>query len=235
MSQTITELSRKDLPSVWNKKVTDVLLHIVNDLGVRHRIIDGGHLLLYPPDASKRPKKVSASRDATEMLGFLKTWIEVECADEQEHWSKVEAERRRQPQEKVSAVSNFSSGAPVSEPVQETVDPEPIEEPEAPETVDEGFSCDLCDFTSDTKASKSGHMKAHSEIYAHDFNGVGRRKVKNAIEVLIEATIGERAMSFGGNGLQEQVNKLTERLAKAEQERDDLKAKVKLMREALAL
>lgn len=46
----------------FDKPTTDLLMEIINDFGTRYRIIDGGHILLYPPDGVSRPFKVSAAR-----------------------------------------------------------------------------------------------------------------------------------------------------------------------------
>lgn len=55
----------------WPEPVSTALLAIVNRRGVRHRIIDGNHLLLYPPERTARPVKFSASRPAEANLHFL--------------------------------------------------------------------------------------------------------------------------------------------------------------------
>lgn len=46
----------------FSKPIRDLLLEIVNDFKVRWRAIDGGHIILYPPDGS-RMFKVSAARE----------------------------------------------------------------------------------------------------------------------------------------------------------------------------
>lgn len=72
---TSTTLTRRELRAYPNK-VADLILHIVNDCVVRWRDIDGGHLLLYPPDGVSRPFKVSASRRSEQTLLFLNKFIE---------------------------------------------------------------------------------------------------------------------------------------------------------------
>lgn len=55
----------------WPEPVSIALLAIVNHRGIRHRIIDGSHLLLFPPERTARPVKFSASRPAEANLHFL--------------------------------------------------------------------------------------------------------------------------------------------------------------------
>lgn len=50
-----------DIPG-FSKMAKALILEIVNDHGIKYRVIDGGHILLYPPVKEDRPFKVSASR-----------------------------------------------------------------------------------------------------------------------------------------------------------------------------
>lgn len=63
-------LTPRDLRA-WPTEVQTALLAIVNNRGVRHRIIDGSHLLLYPPSREARPVKFSAKRPAEANIHFL--------------------------------------------------------------------------------------------------------------------------------------------------------------------
>lgn len=46
----------------FSKPIRDLIIEIVNDFHVRCRVIDGAHIMLYPPDGQSRPFKVSAAR-----------------------------------------------------------------------------------------------------------------------------------------------------------------------------
>lgn len=72
MSSIVTRqaLTPRELRA-WPEPVSTALLAIVNRRGVRHRIIDGSHLLLFPPDRTARPVKFSESRPAEANLHFL--------------------------------------------------------------------------------------------------------------------------------------------------------------------
>jgi hypothetical protein len=68
--------------SQYKRKVRELVLHLVNDLGVRHRVIDGSHLLLYSPsNADARPYKVSASRSEETMMSSLTGWAKVQVPE----------------------------------------------------------------------------------------------------------------------------------------------------------
>jgi hypothetical protein len=67
-------MTRSDLRR-FPRPVQDRLLALARR-GVRHRVKDGGHVLLYPDDGS-RPFKVSASRPAKDTLHYLQTQFEV--------------------------------------------------------------------------------------------------------------------------------------------------------------
>lgn len=54
-------LARKDIGG-FSRATQTLLMEIVNDFNVRCRVIDGQHVMLYPPDGTSRPFKVSAER-----------------------------------------------------------------------------------------------------------------------------------------------------------------------------
>lgn len=71
------DLKPQDLRK-FHKSVRKVVLSLVHDQGVTCRMLDGTHLLLYPPDGKGRPFKVSASRPPKPTLIFLEKQF---CAD----------------------------------------------------------------------------------------------------------------------------------------------------------
>lgn len=66
----VTQRTLKKFPI----EVATELLRIIS-LGVRHRQIDGSHVLLYPVDGHSRPFKVSASRPAQASLRFIDDFL----------------------------------------------------------------------------------------------------------------------------------------------------------------
>jgi hypothetical protein len=63
-------LAVKDIKA-FDKEIKDLLLEIVNEHGVRYRMIDSQHIALYPPDGTSRPFKVSASRQTVQNRQIL--------------------------------------------------------------------------------------------------------------------------------------------------------------------
>jgi hypothetical protein len=63
-------LDRSDVKNYPNK-VQDLLLTLVNECGIRCRVITGTEMLLYPPDGRSRPFKVMSRRGEKQSLGFL--------------------------------------------------------------------------------------------------------------------------------------------------------------------
>lgn len=58
-----TAITRKDMTK-FPREAQDLVLHLVNNEGIRWRIADHNHILLYPPDGVGRPFKISSSRPA---------------------------------------------------------------------------------------------------------------------------------------------------------------------------
>jgi hypothetical protein len=67
----VTQKTLKKFPN----EVASELLRIIG-LGVKHRQIDGSHVLLYPLDGTSRPFKVSASRPAQASLHYIEDFLE---------------------------------------------------------------------------------------------------------------------------------------------------------------
>lgn len=70
MSEIQTALDRRDLAK-WYRPVRDLLLHLVNEEGIRYRFIADDHLALYPPDRKSRPFKVAPKRPAEETIACI--------------------------------------------------------------------------------------------------------------------------------------------------------------------
>jgi hypothetical protein len=58
----------------FSKAVQDLLIELINPGFVRVRVThDGNHVMVYPDDDS-RPFKLSASRDSTDSVKYLRRW-----------------------------------------------------------------------------------------------------------------------------------------------------------------
>lgn len=64
-------ISRRDLRA-FSRPVADLIIHLVNDHDVRHRMTDGGHVLLYGPNRTSR--KISRSRKEQDSITHLTKW-----------------------------------------------------------------------------------------------------------------------------------------------------------------
>lgn len=65
------DLKPRDLRG-FSKGVRSVLLVLVNTHHIECRMLDGTHILLYPPDGKSRPFKVSATRREEASLNFIR-------------------------------------------------------------------------------------------------------------------------------------------------------------------
>jgi hypothetical protein len=46
----------------FQKPIAALITHVVNNCGIKYRVVDGGTIMLFPPDGESRPFKVSAKR-----------------------------------------------------------------------------------------------------------------------------------------------------------------------------
>jgi hypothetical protein len=94
--------------------VRELLLYIVNDLRVRHRAIDGTHMVLYPPDGVSRPFKVAAARQKESQIKYL---------NEQflDKYGLARMDAAKEP------VKHFTTTRTEPEPVSDSLSPGPVE------------------------------------------------------------------------------------------------------------
>lgn len=61
----------------WDRDVRQMIMMLVNQFGVKHRIQkDGVHIMLYPPDGSTRPFKAAASRPPKTQMRYLERFAQ---------------------------------------------------------------------------------------------------------------------------------------------------------------
>lgn len=75
-------LSAKHLKG-FDREVAKALLWLVNDQGVKYRMTDGVHILLYPKNKTERPFKVSAHRNAEGSLNYIRDFMQSNDIEEQ--------------------------------------------------------------------------------------------------------------------------------------------------------
>lgn len=122
MTQQVEEkqrISTRDL-AFHDRSVAEVVVNAVNNYGVRIKIIDGSHFMLYNGDPNVRPEKISKSRPKEETTNRLLRWLSRNVPG----WDD-----RKVGEEDLAALRDRFNG-PADEP--EPTDPEP--EPTEPET-----------------------------------------------------------------------------------------------------
>lgn len=65
-----TPITRRDMGKIHHD-VQTLVMHLVNNEGIKWRAIDTSHILLYPPDGVTRPFKVSAARPSEPQLQHI--------------------------------------------------------------------------------------------------------------------------------------------------------------------
>lgn len=68
--QEAPRIERADL-SKYPRPVADLVMHLVNSEGVRYKVLDGDHLVLYSPDGVQRPFKIASKRPAEDQVGYI--------------------------------------------------------------------------------------------------------------------------------------------------------------------
>lgn len=64
-------LTSRDLKT-FDREVAEYILWLTTEKNVKTRMPDGMHVLLYPPDGTTRPFKVSRSRPAKASMNYLR-------------------------------------------------------------------------------------------------------------------------------------------------------------------
>lgn len=261
MSSTIEyeTVDRRSLTK-FDKRVSGVIMHIVNNLHVKYRMPDSTHVLLYPPDSTDRPFKVSASRPAEASLRFITDFTNDYCGARQVEWEDAERRRRKtppppparapkpapvtQPQTAVgAALAKAIEALPEQEKFTGKVEPEP--EPSfSPETDDtlewpdekpepERTKCRWCEYENENPRSVMNHENAGHKAELRKINGISRTQVRNALTMLAEATGVDISPDL--TRAQKRVEDLEAQVAALTEERDSLQAKFDLAKEAFGL
>lgn len=260
MPATSTQIGKADIKG-FDSKVAEAIVHIVNNLKVPYRVMDGTHVMLYPPDGT-RPFKVAASRQVTTNLRILAGFIRDHCAVEVAAWEKAEAERRqaepttnrvvtfkggglsKEPLEVVAdtappALVDKAGGEPISKPVA----PEPTPEPEAPEApvvaATEPVKRKQGNATGtwpcpecDFVAESTSQLGGHTKGHsAH------RRRLREALDLIITETVGEYSTDDSKKvaALTTEVERLKAENAELTHKYGELEARFALAKEAFGV
>lgn len=90
-------IGKSDLGRAWPKRVQQIILHIVNDLGVKYRLTESdGGLLLYPTDGESRPVKFSPTRPEHKNITFFTQFINDWCVEQQQQWLDAKNQKREE-------------------------------------------------------------------------------------------------------------------------------------------
>jgi len=270
----------------FDRRVTRFITDLANDYGVRVRVLDGSHVILYGLDG-EGSLKVSASRQAEQSLGYLEKFTREHVAPSLTTVkAEALAEHFNDPTKKRRTRATKKAAAPTPAPALE-VAPDPVPAPPAkvertedrtvrdlnpdavpPKGYEQHFGqdgtplnwwkkigvrewlCKSCDFTASGSLHGAGahtglhtltpeQRAANSSLAGRSRDDVmaGKRtKARNAIRFLaseygIELAEGRAARSDSKKD--EKIARLTRQLDKVTAERDDLQARLDLIREGL--
>ena len=236
----------------YNRAVLSVVVDAINNHGVTHRIIDGAHFLLYNGDRAVRPFKVSASRKHEETIWALRKWLEENVST----WPKREVTS----DDLAALASRFNGDAAVPEPLPQ---PEPVparaapvdDEDWVPATSSSGrdwgfitngkvWRCTYpeCDYYQREARGLHLHAGSHtgqSKQYSKEA-GKSRSERKAKDNMVVKQALTALAAAHGfviiGRDEAKEIGKsklLAERLARVERERDEAKARLQLIQEAM--
>jgi vacuolar-type H+-ATPase subunit I/STV1 len=237
-SATETMTIRPDELKVFPREVSGVVMELVNQHGVRYRAIDGSHILLYSEDKTQRPFKISAKRPSQQTMLYMARWIVTNVPDfygesvvEDIKASVAEVEEDDQPKTLVYTTGRVSTCL-VVDPATGVV------------------SCTTCGYQQESARGAHLHEAKHtgqSVTNALAGNDARRARAAERREKLeAEQEKAREAVHFLANyhgvidseGVEQLHAELAERVAEVEQlkqERNDLKAKLAMIKEAMAL
>lgn len=254
MTQDI-HISPKDLGSI-PRKTSSLVCDLVNNYGVRHRLQKGGgHLYLYNGETQTRPYKISASRPEETTLAFLYQWIE-ENVPEYAQREEVRENDLRLLASGVTTKDTIDADEPEPEPTAEgrtrcyTAKGDDLQF----ETDGEIYYCLRCSYTQNHRRGMHLHNARHELSKGEQAERISRsvetRKLRaqqrdQLIEHALAVIVKEHGFTLGGDekALQdaeadlERYRKRTasdaKKIADLTAERDDLKAKLSLIKEAM--
>lgn len=266
---TQTAVSTTELRA-YKARVRDLIAHIVNDFGIKYRIIDGSHLLLYPVDGETRPFKASASRQEAQTLKFLKKFMDDNgLVDELpapkgavgDALAKAVEKKQVPPADTDPVVEGPKKRGPKPKPIPPAPDDGlPVAIPDGYERIyskaqhkwtsfarnGDAWICLLCGHEGDKPPLMGSHM-ATKHVRPMDDINARRKQLRSRQEgaakreALAKVTKAEKHVAalaevFGvhtdTSGLEAEVARLTEKVTALTAERDDLKAKLALIKEA---
>lgn len=241
----------------FDRRVTDMVAMLHDQYGVRVRMQDGTHALLYPPDGT-RPFRIAEERPAEQQLAYLEKFAAQHVAP---HVTEVKVEdlveRFNDPTKKAHPKSKDPDSEPVpvevAEVAVETEATDSIDDPSnlPPEgwhqyrsdktgeplnwwESDDGerWMCQICGHVTTEKLGIGGHGRAHSGRAKSSAVRQGRSQhVQSLLRKLAIAC--DVDLNVTSDAQAKKIAKLEERLAAVTAERDEYKARLDLIREGL--
>jgi len=222
----VSERIGPDVLKTYPRAVAEVVKEAVNEHGVEFRVIDGGHLRMYCGNRDVIPAKINHNSPEQHILRKLLPWLEENVPTWKDRNTKVTA----QAVEILAEVVNTT--------------PRPAPKPVV-EQAEQGFKClrPGCGFVAKSAAGlrmhEAGHTgeKSKQAKKASETYRLRREQEKIVAQQALTALAemhGLQVVDRGTNAkaLEKRTADLEARLEKVTAERDELKARMDLMKEA---
>lgn len=234
-TDTQERITPRDLGKIPRKTAT-IVCELVNEYGVRYKTSDGTHVFLYNGDRGTRPYKIAASRPEETTLHFLYRWIDENVPQ----WKKGDNVTQADLEALAQAVN--SNDTAMTLPPED--DNEWVEYKYGLLTNGEEYKCKDCDWTRSVTDGKRGlhlhwptaHDKARRKV---ERKKAGETRAVRAAQrkVLVREALIVLAQAQGLHVSEEKIDlktidKLKAQLEKVTKERDELKARMDLAKEA---
>lgn len=243
-------ITPKDLGRI-PRKVATLICELVNDYGVRYRVPgNSNHVLLYNGDSKSQPFKVSQHRPEEHSLQFIHTWIKDNVPD---YGKKPTTPTKAVVGESdikalAEAINTGPSGAAKVVPTLEKVDTtgrKPVVDGDGKnlgyDTDGTLFYCRQCDYSRPNRQGFHLHTQSHDPermAKVASAGGQANSLKRQQREVMVASAFDVLADHLGFKVVDKSVDPaevvaLKQQVADLKTERDDLKARLDLMREAL--
>ena len=229
-NQTSDRVERKHLKA-FPASVTDMVMSLVNECGVKCKLVDGGHLFLYPPDGKSRPFKIAASRPGPVQVKYLEKFaLDYDIKPKEKPVSQQVKPKPEEP-------TRFQ---PVSRPTSPKValpsTPEPVVQ-EAPAVAASEplkgalFPCphEGCTFVATSSNGIGGHAKVHVRQAQIEQARKGETVLRDAVSEAMQTLSLAAGIPLGASKEQEdeiaalkaEVQSLKREVGRVVMERDD--------------
>lgn len=241
MSTMTEQRITSDQLKTFDKAIRDVVMEAVNEHGVSYRVIDGGHIRFYCGDRDVIPAKINHNSPAQHILRKLLPWLEENVPT----WKNRNKVVDRDVVTALAEIVNTSPKPVTVEPVQE----------DGWEDIKYGFEtngekvrCKSCGFEREGTAAVGLHLHHMKHVdpegvKARGAKGnVGRKLNQDQRKIMRQEAVRVLAQQNGLDvveksakvpDLRKKVEKLEKQVTDLIAERDELKARLDLIREGL--